>query len=106
MPRNTPLDPELARALAERLKQLRWESGLTQEEVAHNAGLSRVMLQNYERGFSDRERKTPANPSLGTLVDLAWALDVDVKTLLADLPLKHTSAALPNPKRKTTSGAR
>lgn len=96
MPRNTPLDPEIAREFAVRLVRLRHEAGLTQEQVALKAGISRVMYQNYERAWSDRDKRSPANPSLGTLIDLAWALGCDVKVLVDNLPLKHTSAAMPD----------
>ncbi len=60
-----------------RLRQLRGEAGLTQEQLAHRARLSVTMIQNLERP-SDA-----GNPRLTTLWALAEALNVPVTELLA-----------------------
>jgi transcriptional regulator with XRE-family HTH domain len=54
--------------------------GLTQEQVAYSAGLTRSHYQQLEKGLSSRN--VPANPSLITLVALAQVLKIDVSELL------------------------
>jgi XRE family aerobic/anaerobic benzoate catabolism transcriptional regulator len=63
------------RELGERVRGLRDERGLTRQELADRAHLSLRFLADVEGG--------KANPSLGSLHDLARALDVDVIALLA-----------------------
>ena len=58
------------------LQQLRTRRGLTQEQLAVTAGLSRTFLTRLELGQSD--------PSLSTLVRLAKALRVSVTELLGE----------------------
>ncbi|WP_262852229.1 helix-turn-helix domain-containing protein [Mumia quercus] len=65
------LDPVIARALAATLRALRAETGLSQEEVAHAAGITRNHYQLLESGLSDRAKGSPANPRLSTLIDLS-----------------------------------
>ena len=79
------LEVALAKALAQRLRTRRAEVELTQEQVALRAGISRNQYQLYESALSDRDKGTPANPTLTTLVDLARALDCPVDHLLKDL---------------------
>lgn len=56
---------------------------ITQDKLAEATGLSRVQVQNIERGLSDRDSGRPANPRLSTLLALARALNgrivVDVR---------------------------
>ncbi|WP_093180273.1 helix-turn-helix domain-containing protein [Sanguibacter gelidistatuariae] len=59
--------------------------GLTQEKAAERAGLSRNHYQLLESGLSDRAKKTPANPTLSTLIDLAHALGCKVGDLVDGL---------------------
>lgn len=49
---------------------------MTQEQLAERAGISRNQLQNIESGWSDRAKRTPANPRLNTIVALCAALGV------------------------------
>jgi transcriptional regulator with XRE-family HTH domain len=63
----------LNRSFGNRLRELRSASGVSQEELAHRAGLHRTYLGGIERG----ER----NPSLANLYKLAEALGVDLATL-------------------------
>jgi len=58
------------------LQRLRTRRGLTQEQLAVNAGLSRTFLTRLELGQHD--------PSLSTLVRLAKALRVSVTELLGE----------------------
>ena len=58
------------------LQRLRTRRGLTQEQLAVTAGLSRTFLTRLELGQHD--------PSLGTLVRLAKALRVSVAELLGE----------------------
>lgn len=62
------------RALGDRVKALRNKRGATLKEVAATSGLSLRFLSEVEAGR--------ANPSLGSLHDLAAALDVDVVDLV------------------------
>lgn len=60
-----PNEPQTALATA--LRQLREKRGLTQEEVAHEAGITTGSLSLIERG--------QRNPSWGTVNRIAVALD-------------------------------
>ena len=59
----------------EKLKQLRAERGMTQEELAEKSGVSRVTISMLEAG---KQRVTKST----TLVSLADALNVSVGDLL------------------------
>ncbi|RXR28158.1 XRE family transcriptional regulator [Oerskovia turbata] len=85
VPRERPLESQLAMALAMQLRRRRETVGLTQERAAERAGLSRNHYQLLEAGLSDRAKKTPSNPRLSTLVDIAIALDSTVPDLLTDV---------------------
>lgn len=56
------------RALGKAIRQLREERGVTQEAVAHNAGVTAATYGLIERGQS--------NPTWATLTDIADALNV------------------------------
>jgi len=60
--------------LKDRLKELRLNAGLTQQELGDLVHVTKVSICGYERG----ERV----PSLDTLLDLANALKVDLNTLV------------------------
>ena len=85
VPDESPLEAALARELAQRLLVRREASGFTQEQVAERAHLSRNHYQLLESGLSDRKKKTPSNPRLSTLVDLASALECSVVDLVDGL---------------------
>src|SRR4051812_28889089 len=63
-------DPAWKSALGERVRSLRDARGTTRQALAAAAGLSLRFVADVEGGR--------ANPSLGSLHDLAGALDVDV----------------------------
>ncbi len=86
MPRETPLDRETALAFGTRLQILRKAAGLTQERAAERAHMSRNHFQLLESGLSDRAKKSPANPCLGTLVNLATVLGCTVGDLVEGIP--------------------
>lgn len=60
--------------ISERIKQVRTEQNITQEELAKMTGLSRVSIGNYERG--DR------SPNAESINKLALALNVSTDYLL------------------------
>lgn len=62
------------------LARARAARGLSQERVAHAAGLSTFTYRKLEKGESNPG--TPANPRLRTLVSLAEVLEVPLATLL------------------------
>ena len=62
--------------VAARISELRRGKGLSQEELADQAGVHRTYV-----GMLERQR---ANPSLQVLVSLADALDVTVEVLMAN----------------------
>lgn len=65
---------DTADALARNLRRLRNERGLTLDELARRAGISRSMLIQVEQ--------KRVNPTLATLVRLAQALDVGLAELV------------------------
>jgi transcriptional regulator with XRE-family HTH domain len=67
------------------LLQARKARGLTQERVAHAAGITAGTYQKFERGES--RRGVPLNPRLATLIALSQVLGVSLHDLLpAKLP--------------------
>jgi transcriptional regulator with XRE-family HTH domain len=68
MPDSRARDIEVAKAFGGRLKMVRLEKGLTQEQLAQLAGLHPTFISNCERGYSA--------PTLETLLRLARALAV------------------------------
>lgn len=69
-----------ARRLATSLRQARENAGLSQEQVAYRAGLTRYTYQKYEKGES--RPGSPANPTLRTLLALSQVLNVTVASLI------------------------
>jgi transcriptional regulator with XRE-family HTH domain len=67
-----PLDPKLA--LGMRIKQLRAEKEITQEELADRCDLFRTYMSRIESGL--------ANPTLTVLHTLAAGLEISVIELL------------------------
>ncbi len=66
------IDPR--RNLGLRVKELRAEHGLTQEELADRCGLFRTYLSRIESG--------QANPTLTVIYEVAAAFPIDVRDLL------------------------
>lgn len=71
---------EYALGIAVALQRERIRRGLSQEDVAYRAGLSRFTYQKYEKGES--RPGTPANPTLRSLLAISQALDVPLTVLL------------------------
>lgn len=69
----TPQSPKDQAALGGAIRELRKKRGATQDELAKDAGISRNMLSQIERG--------EGNPSWVTLRGIAAALGVPVSTL-------------------------
>lgn len=69
-----------AQKLATALRRAREDAGLSQEQVAYRAGLTRYTYQKYEKGESRPGR--PANPTLRTMLALSQVLDVAVASLI------------------------
>lgn len=71
--------------LGQSMHRHRISKGMSQEDVAYRAGLSRYTYQRLEQGKS--RPATPANPSLRTILAIAQALDVEPGELLpAEMP--------------------
>ena len=71
---------EFARALGVKLQRARLTKGMSQEAVAHAAGISTFTYQKFEKGES--KPGTPMNPRLRTLLALAETLEVRVGELV------------------------
>lgn len=69
-----------ARALGTNLHRARVAKGLSQEWLAHEAGIAAFTYQKMEKGESNPGK--PANPTLRVLMSLAAVLDVDLVDLL------------------------
>jgi transcriptional regulator with XRE-family HTH domain len=66
-----PIQPQSA--LGEAIRQLRAKRGISQEDLAHEAGVTTGTLSTIERGLS--------NPAWGTVKGIAQALDVSIAEL-------------------------
>lgn len=75
---------EFARDLGVRLLRARAEKKMSQEQVAHAAGLATFTYRKLEKGESNPG--TAANPRLRTLVFLAEVLDVPLQDLVPTPP--------------------
>ena len=71
---------EYSLQLGQRLREARLDRGLTQEELAHRAGITRTHYQQVERGAW--KQGAVSNPSIRVLARLAQALDVELSELL------------------------
>lgn len=81
---------QYARELGLNLLRAREATGLSQEKVAHQAGISGYTYQKFEKGES--RPGTPMNPRLTTLLALSQVLDVTLNELL---PEKAPNLPLP-----------
>lgn len=50
-------------SLAQKLKQLRLQAGLTQEQLAARIGVSSRTIKHWEHGHPHTKRRIPAGPS-------------------------------------------
>ena len=66
---------DLVRLFGRNVRELRRQKGVSQEELAHEAGMKRSYVSDVERGTR--------NPSVRALGRLATALDVPPARLLA-----------------------
>ena len=71
-----------ARELGINLLRAREGAGMSQERVAHAAGISTFTYRKLEKGESNPG--TPANPRLKTLMALTEVLNVDLTSVLPD----------------------
>ncbi|MCI1869030.1 helix-turn-helix domain-containing protein [Bifidobacterium crudilactis] len=71
---------EYAKELGLNLQRRRSDRGLSQEQVAYSAGLSRYTYQKFEKGES--MPGTPANPSLRNIMAIAQILDISLDQLI------------------------
>ena len=67
--------------VGQRLQAARVAKGLSQERVAHLAGIAGFTYQKFEKGES--RPGTPMNPRLSTLIALCQVLDLRLDDLLA-----------------------
>jgi transcriptional regulator with XRE-family HTH domain len=67
--------------LAENVKNLRNEKGLTQRQLGFNAGISSAIISGIENATG--------NPTILTVSLLAEALDVSANELLLDCKMRH-----------------
>jgi transcriptional regulator with XRE-family HTH domain len=74
------LKADYARSLGVNLQRLRIEKKLSQEKLAHAAGISAYTYQKFEKGES--RPGTPMNPRLFTLIAIAQVLGTTVEDLL------------------------
>lgn len=63
-----------------RLHEARIDAGLSQEQLAVRAGITRATYSQLEKGLTRPE--VPANPTLYTLVSLGQVLGVNVHDLI------------------------
>ncbi|MCU1410408.1 MAG: family transcriptional regulator [Rhodoglobus sp.] len=76
---------DFSRAMGVALQRLRLERGLSQERLAHMAGIASYTYQKFEKGES--KPGTPMNPRLFTLLALAEVLEVTLEDIVpADWP--------------------
>ena len=72
------VDSELVEVFATRMREERQRLGISQEELAHRAGLDRTYVSGCERRLR--------NPSLVSVERIAGALGVDASELLVSTP--------------------
>ena len=69
----------LIKSLGERIRRLRNEKGISQEELANEADIPLSQIGRIERGET--------NPTISSLFVISQALDVDLKNLV-DIKIK------------------
>lgn len=70
--------PSIQRKFGQRLREIRKQKGISQENLAADAGVSRTYVSDIERG----ER----NVSLTTIERFAMALEISMAELMPDWP--------------------
>jgi transcriptional regulator with XRE-family HTH domain len=78
-----------AQALGDALRRLRLQSGLSQESLAHQAGITKNQLQLLEAGRSSGAKDTtgPSNPGIKTLDGLAEVFGIPISKVLSEAGL-------------------
>lgn len=76
-PRSRAKDKRVAAEFGQRLRAARTEAGLSQEALAHAAGLHPTYISNAERGYSC--------PTIYTVIRLAKALAIDPGEMIAGM---------------------
>lgn len=92
-PREEPHDDALVVALAERVRRLRRQAGLTLVELALHSGVSRAMLSKVERGEK--------SPTLAIIGRIARGLNVTVTALLGGAQASGDLAIIKPHQRQT-----
>lgn len=84
-----PWDEPSAQRLGATVRRLRGERGLSQESLAHAAGVTKNQIQLLEAGRSSGRKDAvgPSNPRFSTLAGLAEALGMTVSELVAEAGL-------------------
>lgn len=72
----------MSSTLGDRIKQLRFERGITQDILADSVGVTKASISNYERNIR--------NPQYNVLKDIAEALRVPVSELLVQTPTSQS----------------
>ncbi|WP_315068015.1 helix-turn-helix transcriptional regulator [uncultured Microbacterium sp.] len=83
--RNEQIDADwrtYSQRFATSLRAARDRAGLSQEDVAYRAGLTRYTYQKYEKGES--RPGSPVNPTLRNLLALSQVLGLPLDRLLPD----------------------
>ncbi|WP_449407130.1 helix-turn-helix domain-containing protein [Microbacterium maritypicum] len=77
---------ETAEQLGAALRRLRNTSGLSQESLAYQAGITKNQLQLIEAGRSTGRKAGagPSNPRMATLAGLAGVLGISVAQLMTE----------------------
>lgn len=76
----TGLERSLAIALGDRLRDLRHKAGLTQEQLAHQADMTRNHYQVLESGRTSHG--VPPNPTLRSIYNISLVLNIPITDLL------------------------
>ncbi len=76
----TKAEAQLSLRLGKRLRDLREERGMTQEQVAAKAGIATFTYQKFEKGES--RPGSPMNPELYTLNSLCKVYGIELSELL------------------------
>ncbi len=89
--RSTPAQAAIQNEVGARIRQLRTDLGLSQEQLAHRSGVHRTFVGHIERG--------EVNPTLSSLCLLANGLAIDVAELVEGVndrkPASASTEAIP-----------
>jgi transcriptional regulator with XRE-family HTH domain len=99
------LSREAAWAFGLRLKNLGMDFGRTQAEVAGLACISRDHCSALEPGHADYGDRSPSNPTIASILELAHVYRIDPKELI-DLVITNGPPISNAPLRQGVSGQR